>query len=288
VKSTKLLLRLLLLVTIVAGIFGYYSHAQAQRKADVVEYLNQRFQSRNLPVISIEILELSPLKLQIVVESMGDDITPQDLKNLRKVDREVFIVAHKNGYIVERYTRILQDSQGNQLYKLEQGPAEVNQPTRPPTVSDNDVRKLLRKRVESLLNEHGIPNVKVTIDVYTIDGSQSLDMQIAVSSIDEAYSAFGFLHDNLIYPLDPVIAAVNDQGGQIIVTSYEIIDNEDQILFFYVFDYQLQRGTWSNSTNFPVDLSEGGALPPTDLPSESLTLTPEATELPVETTSPTP
>lgn len=257
-KSTKLLLRLLLLVTIVAGIFGYYSHAQAQRKADVVEYLNQRFQSRNLPVISIEILELSPLKLQIVVESMGDDITPQDLKNLRKVDREVFIVAHKNGYIVERYTRILQDSQGNQLYKLEQGPAEVNQPTRPPTVSDNDVRKLLRKRVESLLNEHGIPNVKVTIDVYTIDGSQSLDMQIAVSSIDEAYSAFGFLHDNLIYPLDPVIAAVNDQGGQIIVTSYEIIDNEDQILFFYVFDYQLQRGTWSNSTNFPVDLSEGG------------------------------
>lgn len=35
-------------------------------------------------------------------------------------------------------------------------------------------------------------------------------------------------------------------------------------------------------------LSAETPLPPTDLPAESLTLTPEATELPVETTSPTP
>lgn len=260
-KSTKFLSRFLISIIIAGSIFGYYSHAQAQKKADVVEYLDQRFQARNLPVKDIEILELSPLKLQLVVESLGDNITLQDLKNLRKVDREVFIIAHKNGYVVEGYTRILQNSQGNQLYKVEQGATESEGPITSEnvsTISDNDVRKLLRDRVDSLLNHYGLSNVRVTIDVSNVDGTQSLDMQLAASSMDEAYSAFGFLHDQLIYPLDPVISEVNAQGAQIVVASYEIIDNQDQTLFFYVFDYQLQRGTWSSAANFAVDLGEGG------------------------------
>lgn len=254
-KNSKLIPTLIIII-IADGIFGYYSVAQA-RKQEVVEYLSQRFQAANLPVTDIEVVELSPLRLQIVVQSLSDYITPEDSINLHKVDREVFIVARKNDYNIERYTRILKSSNGEQLYKADLGTTYIQQAIEDmssPGISDNDVKKILTDQISLWIEQYKIQETKIKIDVSTIDGGQYLEISLEAPSLEEAYNVFGFLRSKLIYPTDSLIAEVNAQGGRIVMCTYKIEDDKRNTLFFYFFDYQLQRGTWSSAEKFEVDL----------------------------------
>lgn len=255
-KNSKKIIALIAIFMVISGALGYYTIVQA-RKQEVVEYLSQRFHAANLPVTDIEVIELSPLQIQIVVQSLGDFITPEDSINLHKVDREVFIVARQNGYKIERYTRILQDSNGKQLYKLDHGVADIQQAIEgmiAPEISENDAQKILTEKINLLAEQYDIQKAKTKIDVSSFGEARFLEIQFIVSSIDEAYRIFGLLSNLFIYPTDRLIADLNDQGGNIAMCSYKIIDNNNTTLFFYFFDYQLQRGTWSSAENFEVDL----------------------------------
>lgn len=261
-RTFKFLVQVLFAIILGGSIFGYYSYAQAE-KAEITEYLSQRFQAKDIPVTEIQILELSPLRLEIIVQSAGESITPEDLKNLHKVDRELFIVAQKNGYDIKRYVRILQNSQGKQLYKLDQG-AKENQSgltnANSPGANPHDLEALVGSQINSLVAKYHLQNTKFTIEVSDIDAGQSLDIQFTTPSVEEAFSVLGFLNDQLIYPVDPLIENLNTQGGQIVVSTYEIKDDKGNILYYYLYDYQLQSGTWSSSENFPID-SEVGPAP---------------------------
>lgn len=258
-KKNKLFSILLTIAIIIGVAFGYHINAQAQ-KEDVIEYLSQRFQAASLPVSDIVVVNVSPLQLQIVVQSSGDFITPEDSINLHKVDREVFIVARKNDYYIERYTRILRNSKGEQLYKADLGTTYIQQAIEDlgvPGKSDNDVRKILADQINLWGEEYQIQETKAKIDVSTIDGGQYLEITFEAPSIEEAYKVFGFLSSKLIYPKDSLIIEVNAQDGRIVMCTYKIEDAKKNTLFFYFFDYQLQKGTWSNMDNFEVDLGEG-------------------------------
>lgn len=258
-KKSRIIL-VLGMLTILSGISGYYTVAEA-RKQEVVDYLRQRFQSANLPVTDIEVIELTPLRIQIVVQSLGDYITPEDSINLHKVDREVFIVARKNDYYIERYTRILRNNKGEQLYKADLGTTYIQQAIEDmgsPGKSDNEAKKILADQINLWVEEYQIQETKAKIDVSTIDGGQYLEITFEAPSIEEAYKVFGFLSSKLIYPKDSLIVEVNAQDGRIVMCMYKIEDAKKNTLFFYFFDYELQKGTWSNMDNFEVDLGGGG------------------------------
>lgn len=261
-KNSRLII-ILITITIVVSAFGYYTIVQA-RKQEVVEYLSQQFQAANLPVTDIEVVELSPLKLQIAVQSLGDFITPEDSINLHKVDREVFIVARKNDYNIERYTRILKNSNGEQLYKADLGTTYIQQAMEHLSshgISDNDVKKAISDQIGLWIEQYKFQETKIKIDVSTIDGGQYLELILEAPSLEEAYNVFGFLRSKLIYPTDSLITEVNAQGGRIVMCMYKIEDGKKNILFFNFFDYELQSGTWSNADNFQVDLGAGGPPP---------------------------
>ena len=111
----KLLLGILLVLTVAGITFGLYTQVVAQQ--EVVEYLKERLERQNIPVVDITIRRLLPLRLEITVQSMseGEKALPDDPTNLHIVRQEVTL-ARQQGYIIDSFTLILLNSQGKTIF----------------------------------------------------------------------------------------------------------------------------------------------------------------------------
>ena len=172
-KRTKLvIITLLILVGISVVVY-----TQVGAREDVVAYLNGRFKEKNIPVVEITILEESPLRLQIVVQNKYSWVTIDDQVILNEVDREVFIFALQNGYFVKSYIRILQDREGRELDRTEQG-ASINEiitlALPQAALSDNATRKMVIEKFTPFLEEYKVDTKNTTFDISSADGLQTL------------------------------------------------------------------------------------------------------------------
>jgi hypothetical protein len=241
---------------------------QAPAQEGVVRYLEGRFKELNIPVKEVTILTESPLHLQVIVQSTKST-TFEELLILHAVEREVFITARQQGYMVDRLAKILVDDQGKQIYFEDTGfNADLMTVDLSPSHLSNDEAEELVS--DLLIDEYKFYGDFVTnVNISSSNGLQTLDIQLIVPSLEEANKVAGIIHGML-----NLAEGANAQGVQIVIFTLEIKDEKDHIFMQALLDVQLRSISWSQDENL-IDLSPHPPVPPsTHTPQPILTITP--------------
>jgi|CXWL01.1.fsa_nt_gi hypothetical protein len=313
--NKKMILLFLMTVWVVV------SCSRGSAQEGVVTYLEERFKQKNIPITEITVLQETPLRLQIVVQGSSQGVTTDDMVMLKSIDREVFIFARQQGYLVESYISILNDNQGNQLDWTKQY-ADLDKITAlnmsHATLSDEVVQKIVSGRIHPYLKEYNLDDKNIIINISSEEGLQTLTFQLETASLEEADTAAFFFWTLSHFPL---FSEINEQGAQIVWYRAKITNENGENLFDYFYDFQLDSGGWTQAERLQSPNGEGPgsidlsvetpintgptvieiitALPltteaplPTVTSTEFLTETPTElptqTPTPAETTSPTP
>ncbi len=234
-KNKKLLLGFLLVLAVAGITFGLYTQVIAQQ--GVEGYLKERLERQNIPIVAIIPRSLLPLRLEIVIESMseGERALPDDPINLHIVRREV-LLARQQGYIIDSFTLVLLNNQGQTIFwaeapvELENVPLEIS----PSKLDDATTRNMIGES----LNPHGMSLADV--DVISAEGVQTLVLRLSAPSLEEANHALPYFMPSL----RPFIADINARGAQIVICNVEVADEKGQILLKYLLDLQLDSETW--------------------------------------------
>ncbi|MGC1374777.1 MAG: hypothetical protein WA821_01050 [Anaerolineales bacterium] len=235
-KNRTLLLSGILLVLIVAGIaFGIYVKVTAQ--PDIVSYLQERLRQQNVPVVEITILQQSPLRLQITIQSRSDGkkAMPEDPINLSLVSREVSL-ASQRGYVVERIVIVLLNNRGEPMGKTDESVNSQNMSLLSATTIDNTtVKNLINDRI----NLYGMS--VTNMDISSSDGLQFVTLQLSTPSLETANQAL----PDFIPTLNPLLEDINTQGAQIATLRLELKDEQGNFLLNYITDLQLHsKNAW--------------------------------------------
>lgn len=287
--KSKLLSKLLIILISISLITGVYMQVNAQE--EIVNYLYDRFEQKNIPVIEITVLEKSPLSLQIVIQSENQWVTGEDMRLMKLVDREVLVFARQEGYFVDSYTRILKDSHGNQIDLVIQKP-DLEKISRAnfshATLSDSVVQNMIEGRIKSEINKFSLNDVELKINVVSdLDGLQTLTLDAMITSLEQANNAVNFL---MGLPYLSVIDEVNLQGGRIVFYIAKVTDENNENLFNYVLDIEMQSGSLiiDNKLQNPRGDGPSPALEIDTVSTAVPEITIETTSTPTETITPTP
>ncbi|MBI5965309.1 MAG: hypothetical protein HY863_17675 [Chloroflexi bacterium] len=239
----------LIVVGVAVGVVVSLS-AKTGAQNDVVTYLEERYKQQNIPIAEITVLQESPLRLQIVIQTAGDGRTgtPDDPINFHMVEREV-VLAAKKGYFVGSFSRVFVNSKGEKFPKADTpvytDPDTLN--VAPSRIADNVTKDM----VSEDLNLYGMS--LVNMDVSSSDGLQSLTLQVSSLSLEEANRA----GPELVASLPDLIHKINAQGAQIQICRFEIRDEKGEILLNYLLDLQLHSQSWWADEKFTDTWSEG-------------------------------
>ena len=289
--KTKIFSAIVLILVIVA----VFTSLRVAAQEDVVHYLKSYFEEQRIPVSEIAILESSPLRLRIIVQSVDEWTNIEDTIILNAVDRAVFVHAHEKGYVVESLVRILQDNQGRQLDYTEKSvdfkqiEKILNQDTLHLALTDKETKEFLTGKIEPFLDEYNLHGNPIVFEVASVDGYQTLTLEMKTDSLDVANNAAFFFWS---LPHFALFDDANIAGASIALYRARITDENGDDLFDYIYDFQLGSGGWTQDERLqPLG---GGESEPSDLPvetpinNESLaTETLTALPLPTETPSPT-
>jgi hypothetical protein len=246
-KNLKLFSNMLLVI-IVFIVILVVSSTRANAQEDVVRYLGDKFEEQNIPVVEITVLDASPLRLRIVVQSADEWTNTDDTVILNAVDRAVFIYARQEGFVIESLVRILQDSQGKQLdYTEKQADSERLDQILALNISsailtDEDTKTLLLEEINPFLDEYNLHGVPIALDVSSTDGYQTLTLNLQTSSLDDANNAAFFFWS---LPHFSLFNKVNSEGAKIVLYRAKIIDEKGANLLDYMYDFQLGSGGWT-------------------------------------------
>ncbi|MFZ5858596.1 MAG: hypothetical protein ACOYZ6_17345 [Chloroflexota bacterium] len=234
-KQLKALLKVLLVMVFISLAFGLYSQARAQQ--EIVNYLNERLKQQNVPVVDIDKPQRFPLHIQISIQSAsdGDKATPNDPINLGLTRREV-ILAGRRGYLVERFTIILLNSQGKLMGKVDHSASldDIFIDTSPSKLKDSATISLVANK----MNFYGMS--AKNMEIASSEGLQVVTIQLATSSIDEANQAL----PRFMPSLRPSLEEINDEGAHIVMVKLELKDTSGNILLNYLLDLQLRFENW--------------------------------------------
>ncbi|MEM4204153.1 MAG: hypothetical protein QXS54_08805 [Candidatus Methanomethylicaceae archaeon] len=234
-KHRKLFLGILLVLAAAGIALGLYAQVTAQQ--EVAEYLKERLDRQNIPVVEITARRLLPLHLEIIIQSMseGEKALPDDPINLHIVRREVML-ARQQGYIIDGFTLTLLNKQGRTIFwteapiDIENVPLELS-----PSKLDDAVTKDI---IAESINLYGMSLIDT--EIISSEGIQTLVLRLSTPSLEEANQALPYFMPSL----RPFIADINTQGAQIVICKVEVVDEKEQILLEYLLDLQLDSETW--------------------------------------------
>ncbi len=245
-KQKRQFLIILVALIVVAGVGIFFTQAVAQNRdgGGAVKYLEEQFRKQSIPVVGIKVLQEFPLQLEFVIQSAsdGEKGTPEDPINFHMVQREA-ILARREGYFVTNIIRIFINKNGDQIDRSEvnMDPDEYTSlDFQPAKLGDNSVKELVLNKITSL----GLP--RQDLSVSSMDGFQTLHAVHVVSSLDKA-NKIGL---ELPGRFSSILADLNQQGAQIVMTHIEIKDGNGNYYFNYMYDLQLDTESWWMADGF--------------------------------------
>ncbi|HMV96978.1 MAG TPA: hypothetical protein PKE48_11810 [Anaerolineales bacterium] len=260
-KNKRQYLKIFLLIAVVGIAFGFFVKAGAQ--VDVVTYLIEEFKLQSVPVKQVVVLEENPLKIQVVAVSFQNEgITFEDHLTLNSVDRIVALSAREKGYSIQSYRTIIQDNKGNQLFgeeriiDVEQINSVLNRIQT--NISDNSVNTLAIREVEMLLSDYKLENVSAQVDVTSLNGSRYLYIQLSLPSMDNAEKAATLLW---VFHHTKYFRELEENGSQIAVYRAKLLDEKGVTLMDYLYDYEINSGSWVQDERIPPLGGSPGADP---------------------------
>ena len=236
-KRQNLFAKILLITVGVAIGIGISLSTKTKAQNEVVAYLEERYKQQNVPVAEITVLQESPLRLQIVIQSASDGKigTPDDPINFHLVEREV-VLAAKRGYFIESFTRVTINTKGEQIAKADT-PVYLDSKSleiAPSRIADNTTKDI----VNNSLNLNGMS--LASMDISSSDGLQFLTLHVSSPSLEDANRA----GPQVVGSLPQLIDSINAQGSQIEICRLEIRDENGKILLNYLLDLQLHSQSW--------------------------------------------
>jgi hypothetical protein len=256
--KSKIISKTLVVSVILSMVAGVYWQVKAQD--EVVNYLQNRFEQKNIPVTEVTVLERFPLSIQVVIQAKNPWITAEDVRTMRLVDREVLIFAPQQGYVIDGYTRVLEGSDGKQLDLTIQKP-DIEKISRVnfsrAILPDFVVQRLVSESINKYLNEYNLENLTLDVDISSDEGLQTLSLYAKVDSMEQANNAAFFLWS---FPHFSIIDDINAKGARIVFYRAKIADEYDETLFNYSLDTEMGSGGWTidNRLRNP----SGGSSPP--------------------------
>jgi hypothetical protein len=220
---------------------------------DVVTYLTEEFKLQNVPVKEVVVLEENPLKIQIVATSFQNEgITFEDHLTLNSVDRIVALFAREKGYYIQSYRTIIQDNKGNQLFGEERivDVEQINSVLNgiQTNISDNSVNALAIREVDMLLSDYKLENVSALVDVTSLNGSRYLYVQLSLPSMANVEKAATLLW---VFHHTKYFRELKENGSQIAVYRAKLLDEKGVTLLDYLYDFQVNSGSWVQDERIP-------------------------------------
>lgn len=244
-KYQKTILRVAAIVVIVFGvIWGLNLRAKAgpnyiqpTPNQDIVSYLEFQLKERNVPFTKIQVIQESPLQIEIDIQSLseGKDWMPEDFENLYLARREA-ILATEKGYNIERYTEVLLNKRGESIswarIKINGEISYIK--LTPSNITDVAALDLVSPKIDTfgmaILNS----------EVSSFDGFQTLNLNLSTNSLEEANQALPQIRESL----HPLTKDINAQGAQVVMVKLKVIDKKGEILLNYLLDLQFKTEGW--------------------------------------------
>lgn len=224
------------------------STTQANAQDGIVRYLEAQFKEQNISVSEITVLNASPLRLLIIVQSADEWSSTEDSIMLNAVDRTVFIYARQEGFKVESLVKVLQDKDGNQLdysdktVDSERLDTMLAAQDSPLALSDKETASLLSERIDPFLDEYDLRDIPFVLNVTSVGGFQTVNLELQTSTIDVANKAAFFFWS---LPHFSLFEELNTGGAHIALYKAKITDENGVKLFDYLYDFQLGSGGWT-------------------------------------------
>ena len=213
---------------------------------DVASYLRSRLTQRHVPFTKIEILQASPLQIEINIQSMSNnkDWMPEDFENLILARREA-VLAGEKGFNIERYTEVLVNQNGESISWAR---IKINGEISYTKLAPSTVADLLTKNlVMEKIGTHGMSIINN--EVSSFDGFQTLNIALSAKSLEEA---------NLVLPqiresFRPSAKDINSHGSQIVMIKLVVKNELGEILLNYLLDLQFGTENWWVAEGINVD-----------------------------------
>lgn len=209
-------------------------------RPNIVQYLESRYRRLNIPFTKIQVIEESPLQIEVDIQSLSDgkNWTPTDFENLYLARREA-ILAFDKGYPIERYTEALINQHGDSIswarFKLH---GEISYTKVSPSIlTDISTESYVNKEISKLNKGR---TIVASHEVSSSDGFQTLKIHFITESLDEANKSLPDIRGSL----HPFAENINSQGAEIVILQAEVKDKEGQLLLNYLYDLQFNTDGW--------------------------------------------
>jgi len=250
------------IVVLVAISFGLLLQAKASPRyiqptpsESVIQYLESRYKKLDIPLNQIQIIQESPLQIEVHIQSLSDgkNWMPTDFENLYLARREA-ILAFDKGYPIERYTEVLINQNGDSIswarFKLngEVSYARVS----PSTLTDTSTENLVNQEIGKLNKGR---TMVVNHEISSSDGFQTIKIHFLTDSLHEANKSLPDLRGSV----RPFAENINSHGAKVVIIKFEIKDKKGEVLVNYLYDLQFGIAGWWTADG--IDITNWSPMP---------------------------
>ncbi len=235
-----------------------------------------RFEQSGIPVNSVQILQQSPLQVEIVLQSSSnDDSATQDDLWYRFLASRQASLAYLTGDRIDSYRLVLINSKG-EIISSEWFFLDATIPSQnlvipgSAAIGETQTRDLLLEK----LNTFGMKLISLNImtDKVVLENTRLVEVHLSISSNENASNRI----NAFIMSLRPILRDLNENHGtQIAVFRLKVTDLEEVLLTEYILDLERSAETWSLAKGI-----EGNWFP-RPAPTFSPNLTSQATSTPL-------
>lgn len=224
---------------------GHQNEAQASSvqeeklQQDIVSFLSDQLKKQNVPLASIEILQESPLKVEISIQStsLTDKPLPEDVINRHWAYRET-IFARQSGFNIDEVVLKVVNQNHAQIYWASHSLNDEFYPldflfspiTDAPTLDESEIEKV----VQETMSPGGMTIREVEIN--SSHDFRVLTIRFLSPSVQTANETIPQL---ILSSLPELMREVNQRGANVAIIILEVKDEQGIPLFTYLIDSQI-------------------------------------------------
>jgi hypothetical protein len=231
-----------LLIVAISAIMLVRPQASSQQSATS---LSSKLEQAGVPVKSVQIIQQSPLQVEITLQSSSNDnnATQDDLWNKFLASRDAEL-AYLNGNRIDSYRLILINSKGEIIssewvYLDTTLPSQNIAIPKPAALDETETKELLIEK----LNTPGmkIVSLDVTTDKVVLENTRLVELHFTFASGEDASNSI----NTFILSLRPLLKDLNENYGAQIAVFRLIVYQDERLLIEYLLDLDRSTQMWS-------------------------------------------
>lgn len=222
---------------------------QGSAQVDGIQALEERLLKLGIPVKTVTVTNKSPLEIEIVLHSSGNDgrFSQDDIVNKFLAVREVEL-AHLNfAILIKSYRLILVAENGNPIYDSTiylspDLPSQKVSKVASSSVNVSETKEILEQSID--LHGFDLVTLDIPSSYITSDNSKLVTLNLSTGTTIEKTDASQI--DKFFVSLRPQIDAINNSyGTRIVLIHILILDTNGKLLVNYLEDFETgKQSSW--------------------------------------------